>query len=287
MDKSNFLSSFKTLKVSVVDNSKILLVEINRQKSLNAMNGEVFQDLNDLFSNISKITNEVDIRVVILQGAGRNFSSGLDLKSDIAMNLATYKDYELDTGRKAYILYNSITKLQNCFTAIEKCHLPVIASIRGYCFGAGINLITCCDFAICSKNALFSVKEATIGLVADIGFFQRAIKNNGNIGLIKKLSFTGENFGWELALKMGIVVEVAEDEKDLDAKVLSLAGKIAEMSPVVNWGIKRIINFSRENSINDSLDMIATMNSALIQGNEVESSVKAVLTKTKAIYPKL
>jgi len=124
-------------------------------------------------------------------------------------------------------------------------------------------------------------------MVSDIGALQRITKNNGNVGLLKKLSLTGEMFGWETALKLGVVVDVAEDEVDLEKKVFALAEQIAEKSPMVNWGIKRIINFSRDNPINESLDMVATMNSAFLQAREVEDSVKAVLTKTKAIYPKL
>ena len=144
-----------------------------------------------------------------------------------------------------------------------------------------------CDYTICSKDSVFSIKETAIGRVANLGLFQRIIKNGGNVGILKKYSYSGENFGWNDALKLGIVGEVAGNSKDLEEKTFSLAEKLGSMSPLVSRGIKKIIHFSRDNSINTSLEMIATMNEALLQSKDVESSVRAVLTKSKAIYPKL
>jgi len=159
MEQNNLLTSFKTLSVTI--KNKILVVEFNRTKSLNSMNEEVFQNLFDLFSNMTKLTKDEDIRVIIIRGQGKHFTSGLDLKSDFAMSLASLNDPEstLDVGRKAFYIYNSVHKLQDCLTAIEKCHIPVIASVHGYCLGAGINLIPCCDIAICAKCIIFSKRN--------------------------------------------------------------------------------------------------------------------------------
>ncbi len=284
---NDFISSFQTLKVNVIVKSKILVVEFNRPKSFNAMNEILFEEIRKLFENIRTISNEVDIRVIIVKGAGKHFTSGLDLKSEFAANLAMVNTQDIDVGRKAYLIYNAIKNFQNCLNPIEKCHIPVIAAVHGYCLGGGVNLIPCCDITYCTKDALFSVKETTIGMVADIGALQRITKNNGNVTLLKKLSFTGEFFSAETAEKLGIVNEVVEDQRALEKKVFEVAEKIAERSPLVNWGIKRVINFSRENPINESLEYVATLNGAFLQSSDVDESVKAVITKSKAILPKL
>jgi enoyl-CoA hydratase/carnithine racemase len=284
----DFIKSFKTLEIKVLQEQKILSVTLNRPKSLNALNETMFLELHKLFTKIYEISKAYDIRVVILSGNGKSFCAGLDLKSEIALNILQAKsNTEIDIGRKAFILYHELKKLQNSLTALENCHLPIIAAVHGHCLGGAMSLLSCCDIVISTKNAQFSIREVDIGLTADIGLLQRIGKQIGNINIAKKLSFTGENFNGEEAKMYGFVQEIAENEKVLQEKAFALAEKLCSKSPLVLWGIKRTINYSRDNTVDNSLEHIAAMNSAFIQADDISESIKAVLGKKKAMYPKL
>ena len=185
----NFINSFQTLKINIIKDKKILHVLLNRPSKLNALNDTLFKEINKLFTNIETITKTEDIRVIIISGNGKSFTSGLDLNSDIAQNILNIKTKtDIDSGRKAFSLYNEVKKLQNSFTAIENCHLPTIAAIHGFCLGGGVSLLSCIDIKIAERNSQFSIKEVDIGLTADLGALQRLVKQTGREGLIKKYS---------------------------------------------------------------------------------------------------
>lgn len=288
LDIDGYIKSFKALKITILAEKHILIVSINRIKELNALNEEVFSEIGSIFSNVYKIVEKIDIRVVVLKGEGKAFTSGLDLKSKIPQTLVEIKSKDdIDIARKAYSFYSFIKKLQETLTAIENCPLPVIASIHGYCLGGGASIISFCDIRLAEKNAIFSIKEVDIGLTADLGFIQKIIKQTGKEGLMRKLTYTGERFLGDKALKYNIIDECYENKDELEIETMKLAEEMAAKSPVVLWGIKRMFNFSRENTLSASLDMVATMNSGLLQGDDMTSSIMGFLTKKKVNFPKL
>ena len=278
----DFLSSLTVLKTSIIN--KTLVVEINRPKQLNAMNEAVFEELGLLFGSVeSVLISELDLRVIVLTGCGSNFTAGLDLKSEIIEQIFSKSG---DTGRNGFKIYNLIKKLQSNLSAIENNPLPVICAIQGYCLGGGTSIITCGDIRLCTKDAKFSIKEVDIGLTADIGVLQRITKQTGNEGYIKLVSLTGEIFTGEKAKELGLVQGVYESGEQLMKEAMKLADKISEKSPIVIWGIKKTLNFARDNKVETSLDMIRLLNSALIQTEDIPIAVTAVLQKQKPIFPK-
>ncbi len=287
IDIKEFLSSFQTLKIEIIKEKKILHVQLNRPKQLNAMNEILFLEVDKIFSNVNLIIEKEDIRVIILSGNGKAFSAGLDLTSDIPEKIIQLRNEEKDLGRKAFTMYHMIKKLQEGITAVENCPLPIISAIHGHCLGGALNLLVCTDIKIATKDAKFSIKEIDIGITADLGVLQRIVKQTGKEGLIKKYSYTGEIFSGEDALKLGFIEEVVDSYEALIQRTFTLAEKIAEKSPLVLWGLKRTINFARDNSVKTSLDMVATLNSALLLSDDIPSSIQAFLTKTKVMYPKL
>jgi enoyl-CoA hydratase/carnithine racemase len=282
-----FLSSFKSIQVEILKDKKILKVALNRPKQLNALNEVIFDEIGKLFSNVYLILKYEDIRVILLTGNGKAFSSGLDLKSKIAeMLIQMNSENDIDAGRKAFHFYGALKNLHKCVQAIEKCELPVIAGIHGFCLGGAMSIIPFADIRICTKDAKFSIKEVDIGLTADLGALQKLTKQSGREGLIKKYTYTGEIFTGEDAMKVGIVDEIVENENELNKRSVELCGKISEKSPLVLWGIKRTINFARDNTLESSLDMVATLNSALSQTRDIPESISSMLNKAKPVYPK-
>jgi enoyl-CoA hydratase/carnithine racemase len=287
-DINKFINSFKTLKIEINEQKKYVNVILNRPKQLNALSEVVFSELGNFFSNLDKITNTKDVRSVILSGNGKSFSAGLDLTSNIPETIISLRnDNEKDTGRKAFVLYNLVKKLQDGLTAIEKCQLPVISAIHGFCLGGALSILVCTDIKIATKDSKFSIKEIDIGLTADLGVLQRLVKQTAREGAIKKYSYTGEIFNGEEAYRIGVIDEIVENQDQLMKRSIELAEMIAQKSPLVVWGTKKTINFARDNSIQSSLDMVATMNSGLLLTDDIPVSIQAFMTKTKAMYPKL
>jgi len=281
-----YLNTFSTLKINITD-KKILHVQLNRPRQLNALNEELFEELGKLFCDFTKFTDEHDIRAVILSGNGKAFSTGLDLKSKFAVSMLDFKNEPGDIGRRAFSFYKTLKKLQENLTAIENCPVPVIASVHGFCLGGAVSILTCADVRIASSDSKFSIKEIDIGLTADLGAIQRLIKQNGKEGLIKKYCFTGEIFSSMQALNIGMIEEIVESAEDGLKRSFELAEIITTKSPLVLWGIKRSIHFARDNNLETSLDMIATLNSALIQTDDISLAIEAFMTKKKPNFPKL
>ena len=283
-----FFSSFVTLKFSIIKEIKTLRIYLNRPKQLNAINYQMFSEFKKIFSSIGLILKNIDIRVIILTGSDKSFCVGLDLFSDIAQKIVNVNhNSDIDIGRKSYQVYELIKYLQDTISCFDECPIPIIAGIHGYCLGGGINIISCVDYKIGTRDSKYSIKEVDIGLTADLGILQRLAKQIGNESIVKKLSFTGEIFSGEIAYKYNIINELVENELQLENALIGLAQKISEKSPLVLWGIKRMINFSRENNTKTSLDMVATLNSSLIQSNDISDSIQGVINKKKVIYPKL
>lgn len=156
-----------------------------------------------------------------------------------------------DVARKAWGLRRHIKEVQSPVSEIEKCEKPVICVMHGISYGAALDISTCADIRICSKDAIFSVREVAIGLAADVGVLTRLPKTQVSMSWIKDISLTARDFGAEEALKMGFVSGVYESKKAAVEHAMNLAKLIASKSPVAVQGTKATINYSRDHSVED------------------------------------
>lgn len=147
---------------------------------------------------------------------------------------------------------------------MEKVRVPVIVAVHGFCIGAGVDLITACDIRICAKDTKFSIKEVDVGLAADIGTLQRFQKVVSNDSWFRELAYTARFFGADEAQKHGLVSQVASDGNQAFEEALKLAKFIASKSPVAVSATKRSIVYSRDNSVQDGLDHVATLNASML-----------------------
>ena len=103
-----------------------------------------------------------------------------------------------------------VLRLQDAITAVARCPKPVIAAVHGYCIGGGVDLIAACDIRLASADAVFSVREAKMAIVADLGSLQRLPAIIG-AGHLAELAFTGKDITAERAKEIGLVNDVAAD----------------------------------------------------------------------------
>ena len=177
--------------------------------------------------------------------------------------------------------------LQEGISSIEKVRVPVIAAINGVCLGAGNDFISACDIRICTESSKFSIKEVDLGLASDIGVHQRFQKVVGNGSWARELAYTGREFGAQEALAKGYVSKVFPTNEVCYAEAVKLATMISQKSPIAVTATKVSLNFSRDHTVQQGLDHIATLNAAMLQSDDLAKAATAMLTKQKPIFPKL
>lgn len=162
----------------------------------------------------------------------------------------------------------------------------MIASVHGACIGGGIDIITACDIRYCTEDAFFSVKEVDLAITADLGTLQRlpAIVGFGNA---MELSLTARTFSGTEAKSLGLVSKVFGSKADLEAGVKAIAEGIGAKSLLALVGTKRVMLKSRDLTLDQGLEYVATWNSSMVISNDLEEVVSAQLQKRKPSFSKL
>jgi len=260
---------FSSDAVSIEENGHIATVWLDRPDKLNAMNLPMWDDLPRAMEEVG---TDPEVRVVIIAGKGRTFTSGIDLQA-----LATVGTGQEGTSEvaKRGALYRLIKRLQHTMTSIADCPKPVIAAVHGYCIGAGVDLITACDIRLASSDAIFSVRETKLGMVADVGTMQRLPKVIAP-GYVAELAFTGKDIAADRAKEIGLVNDVVPD---VHQAALELAQEIAANSPLAVQGVKAVLKGGENRSIEEALDYMALWNAAFLQSNDLQEAILANLEK--------
>jgi len=259
--------------VTVSLEAHVAVVRLNRPDKANAMNAAMWQDIRKAFTWIDE---QAEARVAIIEGEGKHFTSGIDLQ--MMMGLLPQIKNDCD-GRTRENLRRVILDMQDTLTSIERCRKPVLAAIHGACVGGGIDLITCTDMRYCSADAYFTIKEIDIGMTADVGTLQRLPKLLGSQGLVRELAYTGRKVDATEAREIGLVNKVYDTREALQTGVREMATLIASKSPLSIRGTKEMLNYSRDHSVADGLNYIATWNAAMLMSNDLTAAMMAGMSK--------
>ncbi|MDB6141855.1 MAG: enoyl-CoA hydratase [Pseudomonas sp.] len=268
------VSEYQAFRVELTDN--IAHVQINRPEKVNAMNAAFWSEIIEIFQWIDDTD---DVRVVVISGAGKHFSSGIDLM--LLASVAT--ELGKDVGRNARLLRRKILSMQASFNAVDNCRKPVLAAIQGYCIGGAIDLISACDMRYAAEDAQFSIKEIDMGMAADVGTLQRLPRIIGD-GMLRELAYTGRTIGAQEARTIGLVNRTYADTASLLDGVMGIAGEIAAKSPIAITGTKEMISYMRDHRIDDGLEYVATWNAAMLQSTDLRVAVTAHMSKQKAAF---
>jgi len=247
-------------------------VSFNRAEKANALNEQGWKELQAVFELLDE---RDDVRVIILSGEGKHFCSGIDLS--LLATVTTNSDANCGT-RSREKLRKQILGLQSPINTIENCSKPVIAAISGGCIGAGVDIICACDLRYATSEAYFSIREIDMGMVADLGTLQRLPKLLPH-GLVREMAFTGRNVYGQEAERIGLINKSLAGKEELLASVYEVAKTIASKSPVSIRGTKHILNYSRDHSVADSLEYIATWNAAMLVSEDLTIAFQAKMEK--------
>lgn len=275
------MEEYKSLKIEQKKPaSPVFYLYLNRPSQRNALSRDFFDEFPKALKSLDQNPN---VSVIILAGAGEHFCSGIDLTTFSSIQSQTRSS---DRGRSGERLRREIKYLQAAVTALEDCRKPVIASIHGACIGGGIDIVTACDIRYSTEDAFFSVKEVDLAITADLGTLQRlpAIVGYGNA---MELALTGRRFSASEAKQMGLVSRIFGSKVALDDFVAVVAQEIAEKSHLAVTGTKAVLLRSRDLSLEQGLDYVATWNSAMLFSDDLKEAISAYLQKRKPIFAKL
>ena len=271
MSATDLILTLETVRLSLAD--KVATVTLNRPDKANAMNWQMWQDIR---SAMQWADRTPEVRAVVLQGEGKHFTSGIDLTMMMGLQGQIQDDCD---GRMREKLRALILELQDTLTSLERCRKPVLAAIHTGCVGGGVDLVSCADMRYCSADAYFTIKEIDIGMVADVGTLQRLPKLIGSQGLVRELAYTGRKVDAEEALRIGLVNRVFATRDDLYTGVREIALQIAAKSPLSIRGTKEILNHTRDHSVADGLQYMASWNAAMLMSKDLMTAMMASMAK--------
>jgi enoyl-CoA hydratase/carnithine racemase len=247
-------------------------VELVREGKLNAMDGAFFSELGKTFRRLG---SERDVRAVLLSSRGKHFTAGLDLQYAAGQFAPP-----TDPGRGAEARLRHVHWLQDAFTAVADCRVPVIAAVHGGCIGAGVDLVSACDLRVCSADAYFQVAEVDVAITADLGTLQRLTYLIPE-SVVRELTYTGRRMDAAEAERLSLVSQVVPDREAAIAAGLELARTIAAKSPLAVVGAKLSLNYSRGRPIEDGLRQVALWNAATLGSADLATAVQARLSRTE------
>ena len=260
--------SYECFDVETLDG--VTEVRLNRPESLNSM-------IPAFWTELPKIIRELDAggdtRAIVLSSTGKHFCAGMDL-SVFTGGSSLGGPVEGEVGRQRANLRRHILELQETFSSLEKSRVPILAAIQGGAIGGAVDMITACDMRYMSEEAFICIQEINIGMTADVGTLQRLPKIIPE-GIARELAYTGRRMGAAEAKACGLINEVFPDYEALHAGVMAVAKQIVTKSPLAIWGTKEMINYSRDHSVEDSLNYIATWQTGMFQPADMAESFRA------------
>ena len=243
----------------------VATLTLNRPEKHNAFDDRMITDLLQALDNIGK---DKSVRVLVLRAAGKSFCAGADLDwmrrmadYDFAQNLA-------DARRLAQLMYR-----------LNRLHKPVIARVHGASYGGGVGLIACCDIAIASDNAIFSLSEVRLGLIPSVisPYLIAAIGSRA----ARRYFLSGERFDAARALQLSLVHEVVEPES-LDARLEQCIDALLNSGPSAQAAAKELIEQVQGRAIDESLiEETARRIAEVRASDEAREGLTAFLEKRK------
>jgi enoyl-CoA hydratase/carnithine racemase len=212
-------------KILVDTRAPLATVTLNRPERLNALDEESWRLLGEAFETLDK--ND-ELRCIVVRGAGdRAFCAG----ADVAEFAERRSDIEQATA------YGKIELAG--IEAAATCRHPTIAQIHGVCVGGGLEVALACDLRVCAESSRFGVPVNQLGLSMSYGELTLLQRTVGPAAA-SEILLSGEVFGGERALRLGLVSRVVADD-ELTSEVAALTGLIIERAPLVNRWHKKFI----------------------------------------------
>ena len=275
------MSKYSCFDLKIKDH--ICSLVLNRPNELNTMTRDFWVELGDALEEINR---DSEVRVVVLSSTGKHFCAGMDLSAFSNGVDDIPDDKKPDHARVGEVLYRTAKELQGYISKLEEIRVPVIAAVHGGVIGGALDLITACDMRFASNDAFFCIQEINIGMAADVGTLQRLPKIIPD-SKMREMAYTGRRMLADEAKDSGLVGEIYETQDEMLDAVHKLAVEIASKSPVAIYGLKAVMNYSRDHNVSDSLDFNALWSGAMLSQADMTEAMTAQMEKRDASFDKM
>jgi enoyl-CoA hydratase len=264
---------------SVEHRGHVAIVWLDRPDQRNAFAPEFWTAFPDV---VDRLGDDPDVRAIVIAAKGAAFTVGIDLKAFGPAIVTGHLDPAAPppgspVGQRTETLH-LIRTMQRTFTSLAKCPKPVIAAIHGYCIGAGVDLITACDIRYASSDAVFSIRETRLAMVADVGTLQR-LPRIIDPGSVAELAYTGRDFDAGEAASIGLITRLLPDANATLAAAIETAEAIAANSPLAVQGTKAVLRAGDGRTVDEALDYVALWNAAFLHSNDLGEAIASFVER--------
>ena len=269
------LEAFTSQVLALEASDHVATLWLDRPEKRNALGPTFWADLPVAMAAIGATS---EIRALVIAARGPHFSVGLDLVAMSELLGGSADEPRRSRAEQARSARNEVLRLQASVSSIAECPVPVIAALHGYCIGGGVDIAAACDIRLASADAVFSVRETKVAIVADLGSLQRLPRIIGK-GQVAELAYTGKDITAERARAIGLVNDVSADADAVLADARLLAAEIAANSPIAVQGTKAVLTACEDRSVADGLDYVATWNAGHLASDDLVEAMTAFLEK--------
>lgn len=232
----------------------------------NALSQNILKELDQL---LDILVADENVRVILLQGEGRFFSAGADIKE--FTTLSTKEEFTI-LSRNG----------QKVFEKIETCKKPVIAAIHGAALGGGLELAMACHIRYATETAKLGLPELSLGIIPGFAGTQRLTRYVGT-SKAAEMMFTSDPISGLEAEKCGLVSK-AFSEDEFQDKVLALAKKMALKSPIGLAAVLELMTYSRHENFQTGVEKEAEIFGNVFASQDAKEGVNAFVEKRKATF---
>ncbi|MGZ3745879.1 MAG: enoyl-CoA hydratase-related protein [Pseudobdellovibrionaceae bacterium] len=211
--------------VEVKEAAQVAYIKLNRPDIRNAFDPSMIADITQAFFDLDK---RRDLRAIVLQGEGKVFCAGADLKW-----MKEMVKYSLEQNKEDSL------QLFAMFEAIATCSLPVLGLVQGAAFGGALGLVACCDYVIADPRAQFCFSEVKLGIVPAV--ISAFVHRKAVAGKIRHLMMSGIVFTSQQAAEAGLVNEIVETS-DFTVCLESILKAYIECGPEAVRETKKLLN---------------------------------------------
>jgi enoyl-CoA hydratase len=252
--------SYECFKVDVAD--FVATVRLDRPP-VNAQNRRFREEIIAIFDTLS---DQKNVRAVVLTGEGKTFSAGADLKE------------RPDPGESGgYPRHNRLVR--ESFNAVMECEKPVIAAVNGAAIGAGCVLALCCDILLVAETAFFAMTEVDVGLAGGVSYVRRFFRESD----ARLLIYTARRMSGPELYRMGVVSACVPGDALLET-AQGIAREIAAKSPLAVCAAKRSFNVTEELPLRDAYRFEQSQTVALASSDETKEAQRAFAEKRKPVF---
>ncbi len=244
------------------------IITINRDDKRNAITEDIYYGIKDA---ILGVFTDLQVRAIIIRGAGKGFSAGLDFNFLASMGVVG--------GTQPFVRWK-IREGQDIMNTIEDVEKPVIFALHGYCFGAALEMAVSGDFRVAQTGTKIGIQETALGFIPDTGGISRLTALVGP-SFAKEMIMTAGTIDAERAREIGLVNRVVDDAME---GALALAHEIGRNAPLAVGLVKKLVRCGRHLDTRTFLELESIGQTLVCNTEDAKEGVMAKLEKRQAKF---